>query len=49
MARIVCLANSYKGGDRCIAGIDLDTEKRDTHLWYRLITYFWISRPRRRL
>ncbi len=25
MARIVCLANSYKRGGRCIAGIDLDT------------------------
>ncbi len=28
MARIVCLANSYKGGGkRCIAGIDMETRK----------------------
>jgi hypothetical protein len=25
MARIICLANSYKHGGRCIAGIDIDT------------------------
>ncbi|MCK4888161.1 MAG: hypothetical protein KAS96_12295 [Planctomycetes bacterium] len=25
MAQIVCLANSYKRGGRCIAGVDLDT------------------------
>jgi len=25
MARIICLANSFKGGGRCIAGIDLET------------------------
>lgn len=27
MARIICLANSYKHGGRCIAGIDRDTGK----------------------
>lgn len=27
MARIICLANSYKHGGRCIAGIDPDTGK----------------------
>ncbi len=27
MAKIVCLANSYKEGGRCIAGIDLDTSE----------------------
>jgi len=28
MARIICLANSYKGGgERCVAGIDIDTRK----------------------
>ena len=28
MAQIICLANSYKGGgQRCIAGIDIDTKK----------------------
>lgn len=27
MARIICLANSYKHGGRCIAGIDQDTGK----------------------
>ena len=28
MARIICLANSYKGGgQRCVAGIDIDTGK----------------------
>jgi len=27
MARIICLANSYKHGGRCIAGIDADTGK----------------------
>lgn len=27
MARIICLANSYKHGGRCMAGIDLDTGK----------------------
>jgi putative nucleic acid modification protein with dual OB domain len=27
MARIVCLANSYKEGGRCIAGIDIDTSE----------------------
>lgn len=32
MARIICLANSKKGGGRCIAGIDLSTE-----LWVRPI------------
>jgi hypothetical protein len=25
MAQIICLANSFKGGGRCIAGIDIDT------------------------
>lgn len=25
MARIVCLANSFKKGGRCVAGIDLET------------------------
>ena len=33
MAKIVCLANSYKEGGRCIAGIDLDTSK-----WIRLVS-----------
>ena len=27
MARIVCLANSFKRNDRCIAGIDLETNR----------------------
>ena len=27
MAQIICLANSYKRGGRCIAGIDMDTRK----------------------
>jgi hypothetical protein len=27
MARIICLANSYKHGGRCIAGIDVDSGK----------------------
>lgn len=27
MARIICLANSTRPGGRCIAGIDIDTEK----------------------
>lgn len=27
MARIICLANSFKHGGRCIAGIDIDTQK----------------------
>ncbi len=33
MARIVCLANSYKEKGRCIAGIDLDTSE-----WIRLVS-----------
>jgi len=27
MARIICLANSFKRGGRCVAGIDLETNK----------------------
>jgi hypothetical protein len=27
LKRIVCLANSWKLEERCVAGIDLDTEK----------------------
>jgi hypothetical protein len=27
MVKIICLANSKKNGDRCIAGIDICTEK----------------------
>ena len=34
MAKIICLANSYKHGGRCIAGIDQDTGK-----WIRPVPY----------
>jgi len=35
MARIICLANSTRPGGRCIAGIEIDTEK-----WVRPVSHF---------
>lgn len=35
MARIICLANSTRPGGRCIAGIDIDTEK-----WVRPVSRY---------
>lgn len=41
--KIVCLANSFKEGGRCLAGIAFDVldkqTKRPTHLWVRPVTH----------